>query len=65
MEGADAEQLRDDIRGLERMRERALHIGASDELVEAYEDVLRRSRETLEQLEGGHSVQTVPVRQPQ
>ena len=46
-----SKQLRDDIRGLEIMRERALRSGVRSQLVEAYDLVLRRSREKLEQLE--------------
>jgi hypothetical protein len=64
MDGADAEQLRDDIRGLEIMRDRAVSTGAGEKLVEAYEHVLRRNREKLELLESGHSVQTMPIEQP-
>ena len=51
MEGTDATQLRDDIRGLEIMRDRAVQTGARENLLEAYELVLRRKREKLEQLE--------------
>lgn len=49
MEGTDATQLRDDIRGLEIMRDRAVQTGAGENLLEAYEFVLRRNREKLEQ----------------